>query len=184
MQLQALLPPGAAWPRDPETTLIKLLDGLSEELARIDARTDDLRDEADPRSTIETLAEWETAYGLPDICAPVVGLIQERHDALLARITGSGGQSRAYFIDVADRLGFAVTIDEFDPLTCVDPCTGALCGDDWDFAWQINGPEETIRSATCLDGCTAPLREWGNETLECTMGIIKPAHTVVQFRYG
>lgn len=67
-QLQALLPPGSAWPRAANATLTKLLGALAEELARLDARALALIDEADGRSTLELLSDWERVCGLPDPC--------------------------------------------------------------------------------------------------------------------
>lgn len=182
--LASLLPIGFAWTRDPGSVLHRLLLALAGPLFRADARVVDLIEESDPRTALETLVEWERAYALPDSCAPAPDLVEERRDALITRIIGRGGQSVAYFEGVAARIGFPVTIDEFDPLTCVDPCIGSLYGDDWVFVWRLNAAAVTIRDATCLDGCTAPLRDWGNEPLECTIALLKPAHTIALFRYG
>lgn len=182
--LVSLLPRGLAWTRDPGSVLHRLFLALAGPLFRADARVVDLIEESDPRTALETLAEWERAYGLPDPCAPAPDLLDERRDVLIARITGRGGQSVSYFEGVAAQVGFPVVIDEFDPLTCVDPCTGTLYGGDWDFAWRLNAAAVTIRDATCLDGCTSPLRDWGNEPLECTIALLKPAHTIALFRYG
>ncbi len=53
-QLQALLPPGPLWDalRQPGTTAAELVAALAEELARLDARTEDLLAELDPRSAL------------------------------------------------------------------------------------------------------------------------------------
>jgi len=57
-QLQALLPSGPAWPRDRDAVLTQLLAAFAEEFARIDARTAQLIEEADPRATYDLLADW------------------------------------------------------------------------------------------------------------------------------
>lgn len=106
--LQALLPHGPAWPRESNSVLTKLLTGLAQELARIDARSSELLSETDPRQTFEMLSEWERMAGLPDECwLPSSGSsVDYRRAALLMRLTGRGGQDAAYYIALAEALGY------------------------------------------------------------------------------
>lgn len=184
-QLQQLLPPGEAWPRDADATLTQLLAAVAERLDSVHERALDLADELDPRTTLEMLKDWERVAGLPDACmADVADTINERQAILHAKITGRGGQSRQYFIDLAERLGYAITITEYRPFTCEMDCEDPVADEDWWFAWQVNAPETTIRDLTCEDTCEDPLRDWGNEILECAIAEDKPAHTYVIFAYG
>lgn len=105
-QLQALLPRGAAWPRDPNAVLTQVLEALAQEPARLHAEALALLDEADPRTTAQLLYDWERVAGLPSPCVTTEQSTAERRNALVARLTGVGGQSRQYFIDLATRLGF------------------------------------------------------------------------------
>ncbi|HRD47444.1 MAG TPA: DUF2313 domain-containing protein, partial [Caulobacter sp.] len=89
-QLQALLPPGAAWARDSEASLTKLLAGLAEEFARVEGRGLALAEEADPRTATELLGEWEAAFGLPDTCAVTPATIDGRQLALHQRVASLG----------------------------------------------------------------------------------------------
>lgn len=182
--LQALLPPGAAWQREETAELGKVLLALADEFARVDKRCDDLVAEADPRLTYELLTDWEKVAGLPDPCTGQPDMLEDRRSALLTKLTNVGGQSRQFFIDLAASLGFAVTITEFDPFTCESPCTDPSNGEDWRFVWRVNAPETTIVESTCVSPCTEPLRDWGNELLECAISRLKPAHTNVLFGYG
>ncbi len=104
--LQALLPPGRALTREPNAVLTSVLAALAEEFSRVDARAAQLLEELDPRTTTELLADWERVAALPDACIVATQTTGERRDALLARLTARGGQSRQYFIDTAQRLGF------------------------------------------------------------------------------
>jgi len=184
-QLQQLLPPGQAWPRDTDATLSKLLSAMAEGLASVDARAFDVLDEADPRTALELLKDWERVAGLPDACsAAVADTIHERQNLVHAKITGRGGQSRQYFIDLADALGYAITITEFRPFTCEDTCEEAVTDETWLFVWQVNAPATTIVDLTCEAPCEESLRDWGNEILECAIDADKPAHTHVNFAYG
>ena len=66
-----LLPLGIAWPRKPDSVLVKTSRGLTNVWGFVDNRAADLLErEADPRYTIELLPEWERAWGLPDPCFP------------------------------------------------------------------------------------------------------------------
>lgn len=191
-QLRALLPQGAAWARDPDSVLGQLLSGLAEELARIDARADTLIEEADPRTTLELLADWERTAGLPDTCYGQPDNIPERQVALTSRIVDLGGQSRAYFIALAASLGYVVSIEEFSPFRCGDAC-GKPCYDDaWAHVWRVNvqpleydfpAGQFTFAQFRCGDVCGKPLRGWGAIDLECLITRYKPAHTRVLFSY-
>lgn len=183
-QLQALLPPGLAWPREEEAGLTRLLRAPADGLARIHGRAEALLRQADPRQATELLPDWERVLGLPDDCTPADATFEQRRRAAHAKLTGRGGQSRAFFIDQAARLGFPITIDEFTPFTCESACSAPLNGEDWRFAWRVNAPETTVLNWTCESPCDEPLRVWGNELLECEIGRRKPAHTHVIFAYG
>lgn len=182
-QLQALLPPGAAWTREKDATLSKVLHGFGDELARVDLRGDQLIDEADPRTTFEMLGEWEQVAGLPDTCVGPSQTLAQRRSALLQKLTTLGGQSRAYFIAVALALGFEITISEFLEHTVEDDVEHQLFGADWNFTWQVNSALNTVTEITVEDTAEDPLAWWSNLPLECVINRLKPAHTHVIFAY-
>lgn len=186
-QLKALLPPGRALPREPGTTLETLLDGMADELARLDGRAEVLLEEANPLTTYELLPDWERVAGLPDKCAGTLeDTIQGRRNALVSKLASSGGQSAAYFIEVAAALGYVVSITEYRPFRAGLSAAGdPLSNGDWIFTWRINAPETTFvefRAGQSTAG--ESLRTWGNDTLECKISQLKPAHTNVLFGYG
>lgn len=186
-QLKLLLPPGQAFPREPGTNIDALLDGLSIELARVDTHGTRLVPEANPLTTSELLADWERAAGLPDKCAGTLeDTLQGRRNALVAKLSSTGGQSPAYFVGVARALGYTISIDEFRPFRAGRSNAGdALTNGDWVFAWRVNAPAVTIiafRAGRSAVG--EPLRSWGNDALECKLNQLKPAHTILLFAYG
>jgi uncharacterized protein YmfQ (DUF2313 family) len=184
-QLQALLPQGGAWPREPGAVLTLLLDGMASELARVDRRGLDLLREADPATTLELLPEWERVAGLPDPCAGPAETVQERRDRLVALLTNPGGQSRQHFVGLAAAYGFAITITEFAVLRAGFRA-GARCnGRAWAYAWRVNAPEETVRFFRAGQSFAGErLASWGNAILECVITRARPAHTTVIFAYG
>lgn len=184
-QIQALLPPGPALSRAPGSNLTALLGALSGEYARIDVRGDDLLDEADPRTVDELLGEWEAAYGLPDPCLPLNAGLSERRAALVARVTGSFGQSRGYFIGLAASFGVAITITEFTEAAAGTLLAGEpVFGADWATAWRVNAP--TIETTWFRAGSNAglELQSVGSAILECLFARQKPANTFVFFAYS
>jgi uncharacterized protein YmfQ (DUF2313 family) len=113
--LANLLPLGPAWPREYDSTLMELVAGLCGIWGDpVDKRAADLLEiESDPRTTIELLPEWERAWGLPDPCYTAPQSIDERHLALLMRMTMLGAQSREFFISAAAMIGYTITITEY-----------------------------------------------------------------------
>jgi len=183
-QLQALLPPGAAWPRQPHAVLTELLAAFAEEHARIDQRGEQLLDEADPRSTFELLADWERVTGLPDPCVGGDPSVAQRRASLLQKVTSLGGASRDYFIAVAAALGFVVTVSEFRAQDVNDDVDYPIYGVEWNFAWQVNAPLNTVGEFDVEGTANDALAWWGNEQLECVLRPLRPAHTQVLFAYS
>jgi uncharacterized protein YmfQ (DUF2313 family) len=184
---QRSLPRGAAWPRDPDALLTSLTAALAARHADVHRRAVQLLEvESDPRQTVLMLPEWERAYGLPDPCTPLNATLQQRRAALVAKIVSVGGQSRAYFIEVAATLGYAITIEEFMPsLAGVARCGDRLRNISWRFAWRVHAPATTSWRARAGASRTGEhLGAHGNGPLECVLNRLKPAHTILQFAYG
>jgi uncharacterized protein YmfQ (DUF2313 family) len=139
----ALLPRGAAWPREPETVLMSLIAGMAQIWGDpVDKRAADLLEqESDPRTTVELLPDWERNWGLPDPCFAEPLSVHDRQVALVQRMTIEGGQSRQFFVDVAAQLGYTITITEYRPfMTGIDKVgdnrvigTGATMFDQFDY---------------------------------------------------
>lgn len=184
--LAALLPSGPAWPRDPGSTLMMLLRALAAELERIDNRAAQLLAETDPASTTELLSDWERVVGLPDPCVTQTQTVAERRQALEGRLTSVGGQSRLFFIQLASRLGYDITIDEFPSAAAATAGGITFVGDEWAHTWRVNVPA-TVGITPFRVGSGAvgePLRAWSNEVLECQFNRLKPAHSRLLFAYS
>lgn len=184
--LAALLPEGPALSRDPATPLMQFLLSLAQELARLDRRAEQLLAETDPASTTELLPDWERVVGLPDPCVTLAQTVAERRAALEGRLTAVGGQSRVFFLALASRLGYSVTIDEFSSSAAATSAGVTFTGDEWAHIWRVNVPTAVsitpFRAGAGAAG--EPLRVWGNEVIECQFNRYKPAHTRVLFAYA
>lgn len=183
-QLRKLLPPGVALSTGP--VLFRLLEALAAPIAAVDIRARDLLREVDPRSTIEMLDDWERVAGLPSDCITEPQTIAERQDALHSSVRARGGQSPAYFVNVAARLGYSITITEFRPFRVGQSTVGdRLTNGPWQHTWRVNAPETTVRAFRVGRSVVGDrLRSWGNDALECEIGALKPAHTIALFAYG
>lgn len=190
-QLRQLLPTGPAWNFGAESTFAQLLAGLAEELARVDARALDLVEEADPRTALELLPDWERVAGLPDACTGIPDNAGERQAALQQKLTGLGGQSAQSFIDLAARLGYQIWIEEHRPARIGMRLGERLNHADFAFCWtaHVRPFDGYLEEATFLaqarigDRLGVRLRGFGAIDLECVIARAKPAHTIVLFAY-
>jgi uncharacterized protein YmfQ (DUF2313 family) len=193
-QLQQLLPPGPAWPRSTDSVLGRLLRAIAEELARIDGRAFALVEEADPRTALELLPDWERVAGLPDECVPIPGGVRERQIAAARKITGIGGQSIAFFEELGAQLGIEIDIQEFAPFVAGSYAGDEVRDDSWRHVFRIrvlppsesSGGSPTLRFAYFSAGQSNAgdlLSSVNAEELECVVRRAAPAHAVTLFAY-
>ncbi len=175
------LPQGDAWPRDPGTPLHGLAQLFGGELARVDQRAADLLREADPRQTVELLADWEAELGLPDACSAGVTLLDARRAAIVARLTERRDPTPANIIALAAAYGVEAAITEHRPHTCEGDCEEPIADDAWAHAWTIWSPDRLVTDRSCEDDCETPLRAWASLPHECAVRRMAPAHTVPLF---
>lgn len=187
-QLQSLLPTGAAWPREEDAVLTHILRVIAYELAQVEARADHLIEESDPRTTTEMLSAWEAEMGLPDTCSSLAITLVERYAALLQKITNTGGQSIAFFTDIAARLGYEnIVIREYRPSICgVSRCGETLDGGHAvRFYWRVDIPSPRLSFArTGVSQAGDVMMSISRAVdLECVFTRLKPAHTTLIFSY-
>ncbi|WP_295537402.1 putative phage tail protein [uncultured Pseudacidovorax sp.] len=185
--LQALLPRGRVWNRDPDSEQGRLALGLAGVLATNNARANNLLRDAFPASTLELLEEWEATLGLPDECMAGQDLtVADRQRIVLQRVLEQGGQSRPYFLALAASLGYPwATITEFAPMNCDSTCDAALYSEADRHVWRFNfnQPADSYRQMTCNDVCTSALTSYAPSLAECPISERTPAHTTVIFGY-
>ncbi len=183
-QVSRLLPTGEAWNRNEGSTWQKLVNAFADELFRIENRTQDLLNEADPRTTYEMLEDWERAVGLPDECTGLANTLQERRDQIVSKLVKRGNQSIQFFKDLAAPLGYPIEIEEYDQFHVEDPVGGPLYGVDWMHAFGVIAPLQTIRPFRVNSHTVGErLVEFGDDILECIINHAKPSHSVVLFIY-
>lgn len=186
--LQQLLPVGAAWSREPDAVMTDLLDALAQEYARLDTRADALIDEADVRTSLELLGDWERVLGLPNPCTASVSTTDGRRLAAWQALAMQAGHTRAFYVQLAASIGATIEIHEFDPavdsyapdLTPLLAVPGA-----YRFVWRVHVLSATdfwlFRAGFGRAGDR--LQDGGALDLECLINAAKPAHTSVIFTY-
>lgn len=184
--MQALMPRGLAWPRDPTSVMARVMSGLAPTWVRHTQQNNNLLIDAFPATSVQLLPEWEATLGLPDPCAGESPTLQGRQAQVVARFAGSGGQSVPYFTQYAAALGYAVTVTEYTPFRMGQQSMGGQLGtQDWAFTWRVNAPAQSLTYfSTGQSYMGQALASWGNAVLECEMNKIMPAHTVLMFAYG
>jgi len=184
--LQALIPTGLAWPRDPGGIQAAVIRALATGFQRSDNDAIALLVGAFPETATIMLTEWEKTLGLPDDCSiGEVDTIAKRQAAVVSKFISTGGQSRSYFIGIANALGYNITIREYrEARAGLSVCGDGLNGDEWPFVWLVEAEDTTITYARCgMSYCGDPLASWGNRQLECRISALAPSHTLVKFGY-
>jgi uncharacterized protein YmfQ (DUF2313 family) len=202
--LTALLPLGQAWPRQEDSVLMKVNRGLAQVWGYVDGRAADLLEiESDPRATVEMIRDWERNWGLPDPCLshPPTDLIARRQ-ALVAKMTMLGAQSRQFFVDIGRELGYDIVITEYSPyMTGVSRVGDTRTTDPDDvehYRWTLGPPEmryywsihvnalklvyfHVNSSQTGIDRLLAIDVA---ADLNCIFDRYKPAHTTIVYDYS
>ncbi|MGI5862880.1 MAG: YmfQ family protein [Myxococcales bacterium] len=171
-QLKQLLPQGRVWNLEPDSWLSKLLLGIADELARIDGRGEGLLDEWNPATASETLDDWERVLG---ITPPAGATGAERRVAVAAKYVARGGQTAAYFVSLAERLGFVATVATVEPY--IWRMTVDMAASTAPYSVRV----QEFRAGASRAGDR--VRSWTVPELEGPINEAKPAHTRALFAY-
>ena len=162
--LQALLPRGAAWSRDADATLTKVLRGLGANFADTTARANNLLVVAFPATVDDLLPEWNETLGLPGLTGYTGSDLPTQQAQVVAALTATGGQSAAYFVSLAGALGIPIQINGYRPYRVNDHVNDPIYGAPWAHAWRV-----TVLTAD------------DDSALVALFNLYKPAHTTVLF---
>lgn len=161
--LQAYMPRGKAWPRDPNAVLTAVLNGLSAIFSAQTAAANGLLPDAFPSTTVDLLTEWQSTLAQPDPAGPSPSTLSQAQQFVAAKFSLTGGQSVTAFLGFAAAYGLSITVDQRAPFRAGQSRAGHQCGTtDWFHAWYIHLPT--------ADAAFAGL-----------FSEIAPAHTVLNF---
>lgn len=186
-QFLKLLPQGKAWDKQEHSSLWWFADGIAQEFYRIQTRAVQAMVESLADSADELFNEWEQTAGLPDSCFNHESQsMQSRRQKLVFKLQQLGGQSKSYFIDLLEYLGYSnAQIEEPQAMTCNDTCNDAVYDEDAQFTWivHLQNAENRTQFLTCDGDCNGFLQSFGNDNLLCILSRLKPAHTQVFIAY-
>lgn len=121
--LAYLLPQGFAWPRDPDSTLMRVLRGIAGTFGELQQFIEQTVGEWQPATTVTRLAEWEEATGLPDACFGVDQDVETRRKLLLMRLQGpdlpladSSPAAPAVIEAICASVGYTATVSYNTPM--------------------------------------------------------------------
>jgi len=186
-QLRNLLPSGPAWDPERLPELQQVLQGVAQELARIDARAVDLQNEMDPASVSELVPDWEKVMNLPDPCLGLTPLFDDRRLAVRRRLLAVGSQRASYFVEIARSQGYPnASVTELRT-----PRMGrSRFGDAHFGTWQAHFMWTLNTGGRLLLGRRFGASYWGERfgtnpgsALECLIHRSAPAHTRVYINY-
>jgi uncharacterized protein YmfQ (DUF2313 family) len=137
--LAGVLPRGFAWPRQPDSVVMRVMAGLAGSFAELDDGIKTIVEQWQPATSVARLAEWEEATGLPDACFGVDQTVQQRLGQLLRRLRGpalpyedSSPAAPGVIVDICADLGYQATVAYNKParvgLARVGARLGALDG--------------------------------------------------------
>jgi uncharacterized protein YmfQ (DUF2313 family) len=184
--LVRLQPRGRIWDNGPDSLMAQLRIGQAALMAQFNGTLAQLTEqESYPPTSELLLPAWEQAFGLPDPCTPLSPTIQQRQQALAARLAAKGGLSIASITAIAAALGYTITIQEFWTGKFGMPFGSTFGSQAWDFTWQVSAPELTVEYAKFdVSAFGEAYAVWGNTVLQCTLNRIKPPQTNLIFVYG
>lgn len=179
--LASLLPPVSYAPMAPKMRATLRAEGAALDAAQRSA--DRVNASVTPFGAVELLPDWERVLGLTG-----TGGYQERLDSVLAKLAEVGGLSIPYFITLARRLGYTITIFEPQPFRADASRAGdAVYVADVIWCWQVVVEGATtwrvypFRAGSSVAGDR--VLAFGDPVIEEILNDLKPAHTFVYFAY-
>jgi uncharacterized protein YmfQ (DUF2313 family) len=132
----------------------------------LQTNAEELHKEMFPDTTDVCIGDWERFL---DITPPESATLQERRDAVIAKLREEGGLSEDYFINLADGLGYTITITGYTGKPFVfglSRCNAKLGSQGSCWTWKVTtaGP--------------GPIQE-----LEDKLNDLKPADSEIIFVY-
>jgi uncharacterized protein YmfQ (DUF2313 family) len=166
------------------TVLRKILLGLATQWLDFRNTVNEVYDNYDPTITTSLIEEWEGFVGIPDSCLGNTGTLEERRTNILLKLSGINATTAKQFETVASVLGFTVTV------------TNGIAASTFPLTFPIILLSVEVAPFTIIVNLDASLKPSGfpltfpitltsdaPKILECFFNKLKPANTIVVFRY-
>jgi uncharacterized protein YmfQ (DUF2313 family) len=186
-ELLALLPPGWAFARTPDSNVGRALLPLAGEMAAVEARAANLLAQIAPVDGVELLADYERLLG-PDPCGRdlVLTTLAERQGIAQQRWTDGGDPTPAFFIALAAALGETVTITTPSPSRCGPTrCGQRLVPKNHRYIFIVAVAEvRVVRARAGRARCGQRIGHIVPSGIECPIRHAAPLHTAPVFSYS
>ncbi|WP_038255841.1 YmfQ family protein, partial [Xenorhabdus bovienii] len=130
------------------------------------------------------LPDWERVLG---ITPNAKHNYQQRLEMVLLKLAETGGLSLPYFISLAARLGYTITISEPQPFQAgINRAGDRLMPPDSIWSWVVNIHGTRVQSYRFRAGSSTAgerLLSFGDPVIESVFNELKPAHTFCRFTY-
>lgn len=138
-----------------------------------------------PLDVVDLLPDWERVLGLTPAAHATY---QQRQGAVLAKLRETGGMSIPYFVDLAGLLGYAITVDEYQPFCCDYSILDVdrIYEGDVIWCWRVHirgGTTDSHYFRAGESACGEALLSFSDPVIEAVIQDLKPAHTFVIFDY-
>ena len=191
-QIQADLlsrpPPGKTFPREPSSNWGAMLAGVAAIWAQIEASSDAMPPQVDPRAATQFLGDYLRVLGPWPGDAVGAETLPSGAQAILAweRWTQRLGERPSDYEALAAQLGQTITIETYTPARCgaiqcgaFTPTTPGI-----EFYWTVTLAINGFQVAQC-GAFTAgqPIGTWEPNPLVEILQAAAPAHTILTFTY-
>lgn len=163
-----LAPTGPAWDVAPDTSKFQTFQALADNYARFDSAVIDLLSEMSPATTTFLIDEWELDFNLPDPCISDNLTIEQRRLNLQAKVIRKDALTVEFLETLGDFLNLDITVVVTDILEIT----------------VFAGPTAITQEFNCNSACNEPLRNFGNQVLECTISAAVIAGADVIYKYA
>lgn len=151
-------------------------------LNNLQENADALHSEIYPNITHTLLPAWERVYNI----IPYNNTqYEQRINNLLTAIRGKGELSKEYFISLATRLGYQITIEEFVPFMAGWSEAGdEIYIEDIIYIWEVIASNTGMSFFEAGIACAGDSLGYVNDSdFENIFNRLKPAHTLCVFNY-
>lgn len=195
-QIIALLPPGAAWgtpdgeAHDPASEMSTFWRGFAKMLKPLYAQAFTTTLESTVSTITNSLEDWEIDLGLPDPCLGGDQTVETRLRSVISKVLASATITPGDFLCLADRLGFAIRIEEPEVFECgISECAldHEAATINLDVEWVVHlaaGPSDYFEAGIGEAGETRLLDWPANTELECILRPLRPAWSLLYFDYS
>lgn len=141
--------------------------------------------EADPRTAVDALPDFERVFGLPDGCAATSTSLIARRAAVLQRMSAPLGQTEVDIENAVKSFGLDCVVESHRESLAGEAAIGDLLTNEaWSHSLTIHLPDPPVVFFEAeWSGAGDPIAEDVSSAVECAVQRLAPAHAALVFEY-